>query len=299
MAKTKVSNVGRGNGLIPWDKFIGPNAYYAANEKAAFQDLYGSCRDPISIYFNHLTRTHTHDAYDGLQKFALFEDEQKVLVRRVPCRKCPPCRRSMSRDWAERGIAEFNAAPRTWFGTLTISEEFLEGRWAQDRNEVIRSLYENYSEDEVLAYTMSELPPLHSVARRRVEAYFVDIEIAKFFKRLRYEKHKLRYVCTTEFGTRTGRLHYHALIHCGQSLRQADLERNWDGWSIGQSRFRLCKTNTAAHYVAKYVAKDGGAYRVKASQHYGSAEKAIACWRPLSVLEAASRPVTTSVIDAP
>jgi hypothetical protein len=56
-----------------------------------------------------------------------------------------------------------------------------------------------------------------------------------------------------------------------------------DEWKdIGYVSMRLCKSNTAAHYVAKYVAKDGGSHRVKASQHYGTAEKAGLFWDRLS-----------------
>ena len=57
-----------------------------------------------------------------------------------------------------------------------------------------------------------------------------------------------------ELGPRTGRLHLHALVGLREDVPPAALKRAWRlGWSVIE---RYDPELGAAHYVAKYVAKD-------------------------------------------
>lgn len=103
-------------------------------------------------------------------------------------------------------------------------------------------------------------------------------EIQKWLKRVR-KKHKkpIKYLCTTEYGSENGRLHYHLLVHCEESLKRRDVE---SPWSQGFSKAKLASKqnvrdavtkrrphNKAVSYVTKYLLKQ--TQKLRASQHYG------------------------------
>lgn len=109
-------------------------------------------------------------------------------------------------------------------------------------------------------------------------------------KRLR-KKHSLRYAFVPEYGEQRGRLHYHAIVHCDDTLTKRLLCEHWPG---GFSRVRLLKgwktrgtgsvsvraVGRIARYIAKYVTKGQGRFRF--SQGYGSRP-----WVPVSEIEQA------------
>lgn len=88
-------------------------------------------------------------------------------------------------------------------------------------------------------------------------------EVQKAIKRLR-KKHDLRYLVTTEKGSKNGRLHYHALLHVSADVGRRDIEAQWPH---GFSHLRLARSGHA-RYVAKYATKDGCS-RPRPSQGYG------------------------------
>lgn len=105
-------------------------------------------------------------------------------------------------------------------------------------------------------------------------------EIQKWIKRLRKNNPScsFRYLCTTEFGSLRGRLHYHLLVHCDSKITRRSVEFDW---SSGFSRARLVRGqpvqnagtqprghNKAAHYVTKYLLKES--QKIRASHRYGS-----------------------------
>lgn len=145
----------------------------------------------------------------------------------VPCGRCIGCRLDYSRQWAVRCMHESTLHDCNSFVTLTY------------RNE--------------------DLPYDHSVHKEHLQ---------KFFKRFRkkFGNNSLRYFACGEYGDKSGRPHYHAIlfgvdfssdrylysIRNGHSLyRSAVLEDLWPfGHSlIGDVTFESCA------YVARYVMK--------------------------------------------
>lgn len=155
-----------------------------------------------------------------------------------PCRKCLPCQQSRKRQWVTRAIKEIEQADRTWFVTLTFNDSWF-----------------------VKCQVLGEEP--HKAAVREAQRYY---------KRLRKNYASLRHMTVTELGTRTERLHLHALIHTTTKLQKRHLESQWH---CGFTAARLVDKNSAfalhraSEYVAKYLTKSA-VDRVKASIKYGS-----------------------------
>jgi len=92
-------------------------------------------------------------------------------------------------------------------------------------------------------------------------------EITAWLQRLRRLKTgPLRYFVVTEYGSKKGRLHHHALVHCTNNLSWRKLVRCWPN---GYTQAELCWSGKrASRYVAKYLTKTQGA-RLRASKGYG------------------------------
>ena len=105
-------------------------------------------------------------------------------------------------------------------------------------------------------------------------------EIQKWFKRLRKNNKttSFRYLCTTEFGSKNGRLHYHLLVHCDEIITRRRVESDWNSGfsraklvskqSAKDARTKHQPQNKAAHYVTKYLLKES--QKIRASHRYGS-----------------------------
>lgn len=144
----------------------------------------------------------------------------------IPCGQCMGCRIDRSLDWSIRCANEIQMHERACFVTLTYAPDYL----PSDGN-------------------------------------LVKADLQKFFKRLRkaLAPLKIRYYACGEYGDKTERPHYHALIfgydfpdkefffQSGQNkvYRSAMLERLWPMGisSIGEANF------STACYIAKYVTK--------------------------------------------
>ena len=166
------------------------------------------------------------------------------------CRKCPSCLSHRRRLWTARAIDEVAAAPRTWFGTLTVSPEH---RW---RYRLAADLLEHEaisSED-------------HAELVFRCMADLVGKEVTKMFKRLRESGAQFRYLLVAE-AHKDGFPHYHLLLHEVEApIRKAALEPQW---RLGFSQWRLVGQEPgAARYVCKYLNKTL-LCRVRGSQRYG------------------------------
>lgn len=162
----------------------------------------------------------------------------------VPCGKCLGCRIDYSREWANRMCIELDDNPSAIFLTLT---------------------YNNAN----LPFTDSGYPTL---SKRHLQL---------FFKRLRkvYSGCRIRYYIAGEYGPKTLRPHYHAIVY-GLSLRDfPDLTYRGHNalnqcfytsptlagiWSHGFILMSDVSYKTCA-YVARYVLK----------KHYGSDRKAL------------------------
>ena len=176
------------------------------------------------------------------------------VILETRCRRCDNCTRYRSRLWAARASSEIQGAPRTWFGTLTLSPE---------------RQYEALTRASVKAlkrgYDLAELPMRE---QQMLVNAAISPEITKFLKRVRSSTGPFRYCCVCETH-QSGDLHYHILVHevTEFSISWRDLSSQW---RMGFSRFKLVSgAGKAAWYCAKYLAKSSVA-RVRASEDYGN-----------------------------
>lgn len=100
----------------------------------------------------------------------------------IPCGKCFGCRLKRARDWSVRMMLESEYHEENWFVTLTYNNDHL-------------PMNEYVDDDGVIQ--------LKSTLCKR------DLQL--FWKRLR-KKQDIRYYACGEYGTRTARPHYHAVI---------------------------------------------------------------------------------------
>lgn len=104
----------------------------------------------------------------------------------IPCGKCVGCRLDYSRQWADRCMLELQDSDSAYFLTLTYDDQHLP-----------RSVYADPDTGEAMAsYTLRK------------------DEFQKFMKRLRYYfGDEIRFFACGEYGSRTFRPHYHAIVY--------------------------------------------------------------------------------------
>jgi len=180
-----------------------------------------------------------------------LKDNKKVEVPSmevqfpVPCRKCDSCLLVRQLEWVDRARNEIG--DRDWFVTLTFNE--------LEMGAIRPMAYVYASSDE------REEPQAGDFDKA---AYPL---VQRWLKRLRKGGHQLRYFAVFELGEKTGRAHYHVLLHDQRhSLTKRIIERSWHH---GHTRKSLVKDGLAtARYTAKYLTKDSGV-RFRASFRYG------------------------------
>lgn len=179
----------------------------------------------------------------------------QTLTMDVKCRQCPTCLRHRAAHWRMRAQGEILAAPRTWFGTLTLSSEA--------HNRMSMQAHARLSKGGT---ALLELSPIEQFREEHSE---ISKEITKWLKRVRFESNsKLRY-CLVAEAHKSGLPHYHILIHEGigsSSVYERTLRKQWHH---GFSKFNLVHDKRAAAYVCKYLSKSSLA-RVRASIDYGN-----------------------------
>lgn len=108
----------------------------------------------------------------------------------VPCGRCASCLSRKRNEWTYRVMQEYKHCDSSFFVTLTYSEENLP-----------------YNENNVA-----------SVSKR-------DIQL--FFKRLRKtQKQQVRYYLSSEYGPKTKRPHYHAIVF--NVIDPENIVKSWD-----------------------------------------------------------------------
>lgn len=167
-----------------------------------------------------------------------------------PCRKCEKCLQYRALHWRDRAMNEIAMAHlrgrRTWMVTLTFSPPHLAGILAEASVAGDRSL-----------------KGVDRMAYRHVRGYLDRVRKAGF---------PFRYLAVFERGERTGRAHYHLLLHEGREgpILKRTLETRWrshvharviDMDGDGAQR-------KAAAYVSKYATK-AAEIRIRASARYG------------------------------
>lgn len=178
------------------------------------------------------------------------------LEMRVRCRRCPSCLDWRRKMWAARSVCEM-VGRKTWMGTLTLDAV---------------SLYKAECAARLWLDGRGVPDPSPSEWTDAVSRQVVP-DIQRYFKRVRKNSGaRLRLVYVPELGSRTRRLHYHALVTC---IEGGLLKRHLLGWPLGFTKWKLVKDESkAAFYVAKYIGKDAVG-RLRASLRYGRSEQIV------------------------
>lgn len=194
--------------------------------------------------------------YDEAQK--RFGSEVNLMTR---CRKCDPCLKARSAFWKLRAMAEIQAAPRTWFVTLTFNPEMR-----------VRA---DYAALQRLTRRQSSTEPKDLFqARWR----YLAPHVTRWLKRVRkghaakkQQPVAFRYLLVVE-EHKDGFPHCHLLIH---ERRLGDLtkRRIETNWTAGVSGAKVVggedgEAHKAAAYTCKYIAKSALS-RIRASDQYG------------------------------
>lgn len=245
-------------------------SYEAAIKGSDHADLAGNCQSPIFMPLTGMKDRRLtllqefnrpwHDSamHEGaLAYIGPGFDEVPAVPRHIDiavrCRKCEPCQRARRYHWSQRSISEIEAAPRSWFGTLTLrpAEQFRLVATARARLIRAGTDYDHLSPDEQFIEDCQEL-------KRQLQLYL---------KRLRKSGIAFRYLWVIE-RHKSGAPHVHILLHERSPARHRVLSSQWQ---LGFSKFNLVaegENAKAARYVAKYLSK--GLMRPFASFKYGS-----------------------------
>jgi len=90
-------------------------------------------------------------------------------------------------------------------------------------------------------------------------------EITMWLQRVKRIDPSVRYLVVSEYGSKKGRLHHHALLHSSGRLTWRRLD---SCWSNGFAKYNLAEDDGGCRYVTKYITKAGSA-RLRASRRYG------------------------------
>jgi len=212
----------------------------------------GNCTAPVYVFRDGVRLTKGKAAHI----FGRHPMERPVMTElEVPCRQCPNCLRRRAAHWRIRAYAEYRAAARTWFGTLTLSPD-----QHYQVLQACRLVASKNGDDFDLFPSEQQFAERHRCISR---------EITLYVKRLRkYSGAELRLLCVCE-AHKSGLPHYHILIHEVNPqlpVRHSLLKKQW---RVGFSDFKLVTSTAAAGYVTKYLSKSAQA-RVRASLDYGN-----------------------------
>lgn len=217
------------------------------------------CHKPVVLTYVGRRETFVlkrHDVQFTGPAFARPDQWESVsVILHCKCRKCDACLRKKRVHWWHRAKYETTLAPRTWFCTLTFSDQALFKISLEAQKHATRRGIDWDSLDEQ--------------TRRDRVLVRAGVDITLYLKRVRkFAAAPLRYLVVSEYGEKHGRLHFHALIHEVQAnaVKYDLLRKQWRQNGFGT--FKLADA-AAPSYVAKYISKDARA-RVRASEHYGT-----------------------------
>lgn len=158
----------------------------------------------------------------------------------IPCGKCLGCRLDYSRDWATRCMLELQYHDSSYFVTLTYDDDHIEKN---------RIYYPDLETGEAFE---------HFTLSKR------DFQL--FMKKLRkYTGQKLRYYACGEYGSKTFRPHYHAIIFGLELDDLVPYKRNGKYWYYISKRLSEIWDNgfvvvgevtwETCAYTARYIMK--------------------------------------------
>lgn len=178
----------------------------------------------------------------------------------VPCRKCEKCLKFRRLQWRDRAMTEILRSPRTWFITLTFDPHHLAGIKIEATSPVTN-----------LKKVEGKMEWFESTSYRTVErtAY---AHVQKYLKRLRKSSgRKFKYLAVFELGSKTGRPHYHLLLHeqDGPVTKQM-IEDQWRSFVSARlvAKDELRDVRRKASYITSYATKSFD-IRPRASVAYG------------------------------
>lgn len=197
------------------------------------------------------------------------------LTRHTRCRECANCQQAHAAYWVTRCAPEVTQSVRSWFGTLTFSEEAL----YKAKCRAVLRLSRGGTDYDALS------------ERVRFSELLVECnkELTKYLKRVRKQTGaRLRFIAVAELGEQTQRLHFHMLLHecevMSGNMKNDVLQPQWADftvwrlayprwWSKRERRWIDATPTQAAWYVCKYITKSPMA-RVRASVRYGKQSQA-------------------------
>lgn len=150
-------------------------------------------------------------------------------INRVPCGKCFECKKQYQNDWMVRMVEEFRTTPVACFVTLTYNEQSVPWKVDTETGECHRTVCKQHVQNWVKRFRTSQ-------ARKGLSTSW-------------------RYYCTSEYGPRTFRPHYHLLVWLSRDSLQPAL-RDWE-MTFGFTKCdELNITDPSSIYkVAQYVSK--------------------------------------------
>lgn len=138
--------------------------------------------------------------------------------RLVPCGKCAQCKANLRAEWCGRLSVENYHSRHSYFATLTYSDDNL-----QVNNYGVPSVWKDH--------------------------------VQRFMKRVRKEI-SIRYFCTSEYGSKTLRPHYHVLFFTNEDIEDFDFYKIIEKhWHYGSAHFGKVEPASIA-YCTKYCMKD-------------------------------------------
>ena len=188
----------------------------------------------------------------------------------VPCRKCIRCRDSYSSMWSMRIENECKQHRYSLFVTLTYDNDHIplfEPLFNSDGSCEVWSSNRCIDSGKFLSASECSCLSPHGLEDSVCFAYPCKKDVQDWFKRLRsaidYQLNKnktddfrLRYFICSEYGPRTFRPHYHAILWYDSEELQRHIGRLiCETWKNGNTNFSLVN-NSASQYVAKYVNGD-------------------------------------------
>lgn len=242
---------------------------------------FGDCASPVqtTLWGRRFREAGWDDTYEWMNGIIRKRVDPSSVLYLLRCRKCEPCRRARQSMWKTRALREVEAAARTWFVTLTASPE----------SHVVME----YSTIERLRKAgccwsgpCGQCPTGHEgqILCRPGQHYlrnkgerFTEItktmgrEVTLWIKRIRKATGVtgIRYMLVFE-AHKSGRPHVHALFFEPHGSAGMLTKRSiTDAWRLGFSHAKLLTEPKQITYVTKYLNKEFGTIRLRASRRFG------------------------------
>jgi len=215
-------------------------------------DYAGNCTRPVHVFRDGVGLTKNPKSP---RVYGPMTERPQLCELEVRCRKCDNCLAARAAHWRMRADAEYRAACRTWFGTLTLSPENHFRVLGKAR------LHAHSNGDDFDAFD-----PATQFAARHNQ---ISKEITAYVKRVRKESGaEIRILCVTE-AHKSGLPHYHMLVHESKATEHVRHKTLNDQWRLGFTNWKLAADAKSARYVCKYLTKSSMA-KVRASLDYGN-----------------------------